>query len=62
MPDSTKAKKDAPNILVIQADQLTPGVLPAYGHPLVKTPKILGGGGQLRRLHCIYIYILGYSR
>ena len=40
MPDSAKAKKDAPNILVIQADQLTPGVLPAYGHPLVKTPNI----------------------
>ena len=29
-----------PNILVIQVDQQTPGVLPAYGHPLVKTPHI----------------------
>ena len=33
-------KSSRPNILVIQADQLTPGVLPAYGHPLVKTPHI----------------------
>lgn len=29
-----------PNILVIQADQLTAGVLPMYGHPLVKTPHM----------------------
>ncbi|MBT6085467.1 MAG: choline-sulfatase [Rhodospirillaceae bacterium] len=29
-----------PNILVIQVDQMTPGVLPTYGHPLVKTPNI----------------------
>jgi choline-sulfatase len=35
-----KTRKDAPNILVIQADQMTPGVLPAYGHPLVKAPHI----------------------
>ncbi len=34
------ASSAAPNILVIQADQLTPGVLPAYGHPLVKAPNI----------------------
>ena len=34
------ASPTSPNILVIQADQLTPGVLPAYGHPLVKTPHI----------------------
>jgi len=34
------ATPTSPNILVIQADQLTPGVLPAYGHPLVKTPHI----------------------
>lgn len=32
--------KKQPNILLIQADQLTPGVLPVYGHPLVKTPHI----------------------
>lgn len=29
-----------PNILVIQADQLTASVLPMYGHPLVQTPHI----------------------
>ena len=29
-----------PNILVIQADQLTAKVLPMYGHPLVKTPNL----------------------
>jgi choline-sulfatase len=34
------AARKTPNILVIQADQMTPGVLPAYGHPLVKTPHI----------------------
>jgi len=40
MPDTKGAQKSAPNILVIQADQLTPGVLPAYGHPLVKAPNL----------------------
>ncbi|UCE31156.1 MAG: choline-sulfatase [Burkholderiales bacterium] len=29
-----------PNILVIQADQLTAKALPMYGHPLVKTPTL----------------------
>ncbi|MEZ5740375.1 MAG: choline-sulfatase [Burkholderiaceae bacterium] len=29
-----------PNILVIQADQLTAKVLPMYGHPLVQTPHL----------------------
>ena len=29
-----------PNILLIMADQLTPAVLPAYGHPVVKAPHI----------------------
>ena len=29
-----------PNLLLIQADQLAPQFLPAYGHPLVKTPNI----------------------
>lgn len=29
-----------PNILIIQADQLAPQFLAAYGHPLVKTPNI----------------------
>ena len=36
------ATKDAPNILVIQLDQMTPGALPPYGHPLVKAPHIAG--------------------
>ncbi len=36
----TTAMNDAPNILVIQLDQMTPGALPSYGHPLVKTPHI----------------------
>ncbi len=40
MPKSSKAKGATPNILVIQADQMTPGVLPAYGHPLVKAPNL----------------------
>jgi len=40
MVKPAKTRKDAPNILVIQADQMTPGVLPAYGHPLVKAPHI----------------------
>ena len=29
-----------PNLLLIQADQLSPQFLAAYGHPLVKTPNI----------------------
>ena len=47
MPQSTNGRKGAPNILVIQADQMTPGVLPAYGHPLVKAPNLdaLAGSG-----------------
>ena len=32
------ANSNQPNILVIQVDEMTPGVLPAHGHPLVKTP------------------------
>ena len=30
----------SPNILVIQADQMTPGVLPIYGHSLVQMPHL----------------------
>ena len=30
----------APNILIVMADQLSPGFLPAYGHRIVKTPNI----------------------
>jgi len=40
MTDQPTARKDAPNILVIQLDQMTPGVLPAYGHGMVKTPHM----------------------
>ena len=29
-----------PNILIVMADQLNPAFLPAYGHPLVKTPHL----------------------
>ena len=29
-----------PNIVLIQADQLAPQFLPAYGHPLIETPAI----------------------
>jgi choline-sulfatase len=32
--------KRRPNILLIMADQLAPQALPAYGHPLVKTPHL----------------------
>lgn len=32
--------KKSPNILVIQVDQMTPGILPAYGNKLAKTPHI----------------------
>jgi choline-sulfatase len=31
---------DRPNILMIQADQLAPHALPAYGHPIVQAPHI----------------------
>ena len=34
------ANKDAPNILVIMADQLAPQALPCYGHGLVDAPHI----------------------
>jgi len=39
----------APNILVIQADQMTAQALSLYGHPLVKTPNIdrLAAGGTV---------------
>ncbi len=34
------ASSDAPNILVVMADQLTPFALGCYGHPVVKSPNI----------------------
>ena len=37
---SSKITSKAPNILVIQADQMTAQALSLYGHPLVKTPNI----------------------
>src|SRR4051794_12423134 len=36
--DSTKGGK--PNLLIVVADQLAAPFLPAYGHPVVKTPNI----------------------
>lgn len=30
----------APNILVMMTDQMTPFMMGAYGHPLVKTPHL----------------------
>ena len=36
--DSTKGGK--PNLLIIVADQLAAPFLPAYGHPVVKTPNL----------------------
>ncbi|MEG2173665.1 MAG: choline-sulfatase [Desulfovibrionaceae bacterium] len=36
----TTVPAQAPNILLIQADQLSANALPAYGHPTVKTPHL----------------------
>ena len=36
----TTTQSQAPNILLIMADQLTPNVLPSYGHKTVKAPHI----------------------
>ena len=55
MVKTAKPSKDAPNILVIQADQLTPSVLPTYGHPLVKTPhldKLAADGVVFESAYC----------
>lgn len=35
-----KDSKQFPNILIIMADQMTPFMLGAYGHPLVQTPNL----------------------
>ena len=35
-----------PNILFVMADQLAPAFLPAYGHPVVKTPHLDALAGQ----------------
>ncbi|MEK9671837.1 MAG: choline-sulfatase [Rhodospirillaceae bacterium] len=40
MSDTPKANKNAPNILVIQLDQMTAGALPFMGHPMVKAPHM----------------------
>ena len=37
---SSSAAANTPNIVLIMADQLTPSVLPAYGHKTVKAPHI----------------------
>jgi choline-sulfatase len=39
MPDDAGAGR-RPNILILMADQLTPGILPAYGNDWVRTPVI----------------------
>ena len=38
MPNSKT--RSSPNFLVIQVDQMTPGVLPVHGHKLLKSPHI----------------------
>jgi choline-sulfatase len=43
------------NILLVMADQLTPGALPVYGHPLVKAPNIATlaeGGAVFESAYC----------
>jgi len=45
----------APNILILMADQLTAGALPAYGHRVVKTPNIdhlAERGAVFERAYC----------
>ncbi|MGI9316742.1 MAG: choline-sulfatase, partial [bacterium] len=45
----------APNIVVIQADQMTAKVLSLYGHPLVKTPhidRLAEGGTVFENAYC----------
>ena len=37
---NTSSSKKRPNILVIQVDQMTPGIMPAYGNRLLKSPHI----------------------
>lgn len=47
--------KKAPNILVIQADQMTAKALSLYGHKLVKTPhidRIADGGTVFENAYC----------
>ncbi|MEK9673872.1 MAG: choline-sulfatase [Rhodospirillaceae bacterium] len=40
MGGKPRANNNAPNILVIQLDQMTAGALPFMGHPLVKAPHM----------------------
>ena len=52
---TNNAHKDAPNFLVIQLDQITPGVLPAYGHHTVKAPhmtKLADEGVLFENAYC----------
>ena len=44
-----------PNILLVMADQLAPQVLPAYGHPRVRTPhldRLAGEGVVFENAYC----------
>jgi choline-sulfatase len=44
-----------PNVLLIMADQLAAGFLPAYGHPVVHAPRITalaGAGTVFERAYC----------
>ena len=46
---------EAPNIVILMADQLTAGALPAYGNRVVRTPHIDGlaeGGVVFERAYC----------
>ena len=49
------ANSKTPNILVIQADQMTPSILSAYGNKLAKTPHIdaLAENGVTEVLCCV---------
>src|SRR5437868_12811464 len=46
-----------PNFLIIQADQLTPGALRAYGNRIVKAPnldRLAASGVVFERAYCNY--------
>lgn len=46
---------EQPNILIVMADQLTPGVLPAYGNRVAKTPHLdalARDGAVFERAYC----------
>ena len=41
---------NAPNILIVMADQMAPAFLPIYGHPLVKSAAYRGARARRRRV------------